>query len=103
GCTFVVSCATAGRGSAASATTAARLRTRVFMVRSFLSGNGGAHGRDTEHRQPVARAEQLLDRALGVGHHPDDVAFVVRDPRDIAQGPVGAPADVAEHDASPAL
>ena len=36
-----------------------------------------------EQRQPVVGARQRVDRVLGMGHQPDDVAAPVADPRDV--------------------
>src|SRR6185437_1154227 len=57
----------------------------------MYSSDGDASEDGFEQRETIARAEERIDRSLGVRHHPENVSRLVDDAGDGSRGAVGAP------------
>src|SRR6185437_5611898 len=57
----------------------------------MYSSDGDASEDGFEQRETIARAEERIDRSLGVRHHPENVSRLVDDAGDGPSGAVGAP------------
>src|SRR4029077_16409293 len=79
-------CAKLGAATALSST---KTRPARSMEPPELRGNARENGLENAH--PVAGAEEIVYRALGMGHHSEDVAGCVHDARYRVHRSVGTP------------